>query len=249
MYVEQGTAGRPRTFALLGLTAVLLSVVGYVLYVLLTSPAFPFSSKRAEEVAREAACGTGRRPHRFTLRDSREWQSGTIVIFAARCPAESSRPPDSIFGFILLERGTFGWSEVTRSTQREEDQRISGQFVDYETGVNIRRPFAWVQGRVTTADKVAAVEVLFDNGQTMRAKATDGWYVLLADNTDGPCELRAVDARGRVLEQYDLSGDPNSLPPDKLAPDGRGWSGTIIGVSLASPEECYKITARITRAS
>lgn len=175
----------------------------------------------------------------FQIHNRYEWERGTVLTYTVQCPPGSEGPKDLSPGFMLLKRDIFGWQELYRTGER---QATPGQLVDYESGGRKggeMGDYAYVYGKVLAPSRVAVVEALFDNGRILRSGADGGVYVLLAPDSNGPCELRALDSDNQVLERFDLIESPGTLPP---LPDDGGAHGTSwIGVSLASTESCGKV--------
>lgn len=191
-----------------------------------------------EDKARAVVCGDPFNPSSFEVHAVREWRERTMVVFTASCPRRSGLLAEPALGFVLLQRGTFGWDHQLIETELDSGGRQRDRLVEYTKGVNVRNPLAWVIGRVRRPEAVGAVEVLFDNGEVERDTSADPRFVLVSAESRGACELRALSPNGDVLERYDLSGDPSITSPDELDPSGRGWTGTFVDVSLASAETC-----------
>ncbi len=205
---------------------------------------FRYPRGTPEEAARAAVCPTSGEPVEFQVHDTLGQGDRALITYTAKCPPEEDSLPElegSRSGFILLSKRLFGWGEeygVGYCGVATGDDGV-GRLLSYLPGGRRegRGRYGYVCGEVLSPEKVATVETVFDNGEVLRHETTGGIYAFYAEDTNGPCEVRALDARGKVLERHILSAE--QIPRELSESEARdiGWNG----ISLASKETCAKL--------
>ena len=208
---------RRRWVAVMGLVL----VAGYVASVL------PLTPRGAARV--NSPCGV-LAPHRRFLTTTRDSSHGRVVFMSAQClgsPAQHlghwfirHEPP------IWRSKGG-GQGAVTLTPPPASD------LIEYAGGGRAGggRWIDFVYGRIL-APEVAAVEVRFANGPTVREAPSDGLFVVAGEQTDGPCELRALGADGRELRRIDL-GPPHPRARTQLRDST--WGGRAAPRATCAP--------------
>lgn len=158
-------------------------------------------------------------PTKIDLHGTHVTPYGTAVFYTTEFAAY---PESAGFGFVLAEKQGSGW--ITRDIQQTNPvvYRQTHKYV-FVTGtvhdLNGRVGSTW--GRVLKPE-VAAVEVMFNDGQIMRDTITpEGMFIVMANNTFGYCTVRVLDGQGQVLETIRTEA-ANGCDPGVGAPSSSG---------------------------
>ena len=187
-----------------------------------------------EELAREmGTCGATERPGRDLriLAYHETPGGGRLVLFSVLCPPLAGGQGEQLhFGYALRE-GTAGAGGMGPATSRPPIRSavydVGG--VQTETG-----RYSYIGGRIT-GDRVARVEATFADGRTVSDDIADGEFGLIDTESDGPCELRLLDASGGVVERASLAA---TAPEDLGDPMASGGGSTAWPGSRATARSC-----------
>jgi hypothetical protein len=127
-----------------------------------------------------------------------------VVVFRLHRPLEGGKP--QVFGIRNVRRERFDWN-VTGGVSSWYLPPSPKHLIEYQyIPDGTRSSFCpMIYGRVPTPTKVAAVEVTFNNGQTLRDKTADQVFALISSkDASSAHNLRVFDVDGQVLEQIDL---------------------------------------------
>jgi len=123
---------------------------------------------------------------------------GTAIFYTKEFAGE---PESAAFGFVLAEQQGRGW--ITRDVQ-ETNPVVYQQTHKY---VYVTGTVHDLDGRVGSTwgralkPEVAAVEVMFNDGQIVRDVITpEGMFIVMADDTFSYCTVKVLDAHDNVLE-------------------------------------------------
>ena len=93
-------------------------------------------------------------------------------------------------------------------TRQQVDPSLGAKLVSYATGSvesgNGAERFALVHGKVLAPQKVSAVEVVFDNGRTVRRDTERAVFAVAGRGATDIRHLRVLDGEGTVLESVNL---------------------------------------------
>lgn len=170
--------------------AIALFAVTFLVFVLASEYGLEnllFFGKPIEEVARKDVCSVRREPLMFDVHGVCDWgDGGKMVVFTAQCVPDSGIMVEPTEGFVIYERGVFTWKQLQIGQASEVSQRERyDDLLDFAKSSHTQGDWAWVQGRVHSPDKVAAVEVVFDNGQVERQQVQEGRFALVSRETMG----------------------------------------------------------------
>lgn len=138
-------------------------------------------------------------PDKIALHGTHVTPYGTAVFFTTD---HTAHPESSTFGFVLAVQQGGNW--VTRDVIWD----ILGARLDVPKYVFVTgtvhdfggRRVGSTWGRALKPD-VAAVEVMFNDGQVRRDTLTpEGMFIVMADNTFTYCIVKVLDAHDHVLE-------------------------------------------------
>ncbi len=126
---------------------------------------------------------------------------GTLVLYSIRQPGNTQWPPLNL-GYVLVEQREDGWYPVDVQFSNEAQPPS----VTYQSEpVRDVGEMDWiVYGRALSPD-VAAVEVHFDTGATLRDQVTDGTWAVVGDGATAACEVRVLNTHEQVIQQFDAT--------------------------------------------
>ncbi len=168
-----------------------------------------------ENIARRSfECSPGERGENFQVVETRNSPHGVIVLYRAECPPTQDEifgqevpiPQRQVFGYSLVERTLAVWQQTKGHWTGRVGTSEPGQFIDFNVGSDDEHTI--VYGRILSPD-VSSVEVTLNDGRVLRDGIVNGMFALVGP-VGGSCELRALDARGKVLQRIDHA---------RLAPD------------------------------
>jgi hypothetical protein len=199
----------------------LIKLSSFILFVvLLSSCTFPFSrgvprveGATPEEVTQRHVPNLGQpTPSHVEIHGTRDTLHGVLVLYTAQRPRQAGPPTPPNMGYVLTTQQGDTW-QVAESAYGGS-LPLRGQAIDYRSGAFAGgRSNTWiVYGQVLDPD-VAAVEATFDTGQVMRDTVSGEMFGLIGANVATVCEVRALDAQGNVLQQFDPAQSP-AAPPD-----------------------------------
>ena len=141
-------------------------------------------------------------PEDFHILGTREWSKRLIVVYKVNCRNDHSSPYNgNLLGHQVVERKGIGWQAVGGGDRIGLlPQLPPGEIVQYGITRKHRgrgaRPTV-VYGEILTA-QVAAVEVTFDNGKTLRDEGKDGMFAMALPETVGVHEVKGLNANGQI---------------------------------------------------
>jgi hypothetical protein len=131
-----------------------------------------------------------------------EVAEGTLVLYSIQQPDRMQWPPLNL-GYVLVQRREDGWYPVEVQFNNAAQQP---QLVTYQSQpVRDVGEMDWVVFGRALSPEVAAVEVRFDTGVTLRDQVTDGTWAVVADGATAACEVRALNEQEQVLQQIDVT--------------------------------------------
>jgi hypothetical protein len=159
-------------------------------------------------------------PGSFQLLADRSWELGHIYLYQFQARRQHTLQRSQILKmsnhmiFIYGEMGELkplggGGGGSDPDVAPSPDQRI-----ELAIGCGALRDqgsYAYALGRVLSWD-VAGVEVVFEDGQTLRDDAADGYFALVAAEAGQAVQLRVLDAKGETIELIDLK-ESFPMPP------------------------------------
>lgn len=188
----------------------------------------PGGSNTPAEAVRRAACGAEAVPTEFEVYETyaSESQFGryVTVLFRAQCPSSPGAPRGIEFAsWVDVRRDWFSWRLLSDDSALQHSRSISRNLLTESSGLLgfaigqgegiAGGPFAYAQIQVLAPGKVDAVEITSENGNVVRRRISDHTAtILLAMDAEAVCEVRALDASGRVLQRFDTD---EYLPPDQ----------------------------------
>jgi hypothetical protein len=193
----------------------------------------PGRSETPAEAVRRAACGAGAAPTEFEVYETSESfpsdeRAGryATVLFRAKCPpSPENRQGIEFAGWADVRREWFAWhlmEDGLLSQQRSVTfSRPQGTtaLLDFTVGTGegiAGGPFSFARIHVFAPGKVDAVEITTESGKVMRRRTADNTAtILLAKGAQAVCEVRALDARDKVLQRYRATA-ANGLDPYQL---------------------------------
>jgi hypothetical protein len=160
----------------------------------------------------------------FQVLAVRHWSRGIVAVYRGLCPTESqtSGTPvtvQPVLSYRIVQRQGREWhagksgSYAGRGAQANNLSSKSERLIDYgvdRTPTKSRDRYTVFYGQVFSP-KVAAVEVTFNNGKTLRDPVLDGMFALVAANATGICDVRVFGSDNQILQRYELVS-PQSQP-------------------------------------
>lgn len=144
-----------------------------------------------EQALRQDIAAQGRTFQNFQIRGARTLRQQEIVLYSF---VDERQLP--VFGYALMARRGATWKIEQR---RSFGGRPTPPLVAYDQDrIN---DALLIFGQVLQAD-VQAVEVTFDNGQTIRDEADDQVFAVVSPGASGLRELRVLGRNNTVLERY-----------------------------------------------
>jgi len=126
---------------------------------------------------------------------------GTLVLYSIQQP-DSARWPSLNLGYVLVERHEDGWYPVDVQFSNEAPPPL----VTYQSQpVRDVGETDWIVYGRARSPEVAAVEVRFDTGATLRDQVTDGTWAVVSDGATAACEVRVLNAQEQVVQQIDAT--------------------------------------------
>ncbi len=149
-------------------------------------------------------------PLKFNVLGTRKWSRGVIVLYKGLCPSvDGQAPPQQVFGFQTFEATNSKW----RFAQGDDTTFYSSPDSIDEPAhmILLQRQLSddnsLIYGQLFS-NRVAAVEVTFDNGQIVRDdKITDGVFALVGPKKGTSCELRLLNANNRLILRKSLTNN------------------------------------------
>ncbi len=142
---------------------------------------------------------------------------GTLVLYSIQRPDNEQWPPLNL-GYVLVERREDGWYPVEVQFNNESQPP---QLVTYQSQpVRDVSETDWIVYGRALSPEVAAVEVRFDTGATLRDQVTDGTWAVVGDGASAACELRVLNAQEQVMEQINTT------------------AANTTGATFGAPERC-----------
>jgi hypothetical protein len=128
---------------------------------------------------------------------------GTLVLYSIQQPDRGRWPPLHL-GYVLVERRDDGWYPV--------DVQFSNQaqppLVTYQSQpVRDINETDWIVYGRALSPEVAAVEVRFDTGATLRDQVTDGTFAVVGDGASAACEVQVLNTQEQVIQQIDATAN------------------------------------------
>jgi|GEM_PF-5770499 len=134
-----------------------------------------------------------------TIHGAYEVPVGTVVVYSKQ-RADTAASSLNL-GYVLVEQRDGRWYpvEVNYSYQPQQPSLIV-----YEASPIVGKAEAgWIIYGRTLSDVVTAVEIILDTGPSVQDNVTDATFALVAPEGRIVCQIRALDARGQVLQQLD----------------------------------------------
>jgi hypothetical protein len=153
-------------------------------------------------------------PHLATPRPQNVVVQGRLPVGDGVAVLYTVGNPDDTFngyslGVVLTEQRDGAW-HVAGSTYGS-DGRTGDALLDYRSTALFGRDAALLYGYVFDP-QVAAIKATFDNGETLRTDVGGPMFGSVAPGAVVACEVRALNAAGQVLQQFDLTTGPHSDP-------------------------------------
>lgn len=176
-----------------------------------------------EDTARRSfECSPGEHGKNFQVSGAKSSPHGVIVLYHAECPPsqavvfgqEVPIPERQVFGYSLAERRLVVWQQAKSHWTGRVEKPEPGQVIDFNIGADDEH--AILYGRIFSQN-VSTVEVILSDGRVLRDGTVDGMFALVGP-VDGMCELRALDARGKVLQRVDRSHLAPDAPSSRCRP-------------------------------
>lgn len=173
------------------------------------------SGATPEDVAQQHVPQLGRpAPTNVRVHGTRNAARDTCAIHGGNTkPRRGAQPPN--MGYVLTEQHGTRW-QATESTYGASVAE-AGQLAEYRSGTfGGSGSHAWiVYGRVLNP-AIVAVETTFDTGQVVRDAVTGEMFGVVAAAATTVCDVRLLDAQGRVVQQLDPA-QSRTTPPDTHA--------------------------------
>jgi len=138
---------------------------------------------------------------------TRQYGNRAIVLYRGVQPASGTEPATDMFGYGYLSRSPLGWSFGSGGAGGSNPPPEPAALIDYGVGTfrDGLMPVTVVYGQVLDP-QVAAVEAQFADGSTARDTVTGGVFAIRELGTSTVCALRALDAQGTALRDFDAPG-------------------------------------------
>lgn len=186
-----------------GLLLALLAVLGGAATYHAVGPNLPAiapDSLEGAALAMIGSCGQASWVRDFRVAQKRQTTRGALVLFEGTCVSPLAGP-EPRYGYVLRGQrvgsgrweGGGGWG-VNGTLDRNQVLDVSRGGTEIETD---REAVAY--GRVLSP-QVHTIEATFGTGRSVRARPAGGMFAVFEAGTVDVCDVRALDARGRVLE-------------------------------------------------
>jgi hypothetical protein len=151
----------------------------------------------------------------------RQWSQGAVVLYRGLCavePVVGSTPTwQPMLNYRLVKQYGRTWqlgSSGSRPAQGQtptKNERLIAYSSD-RSATAARDRYSIFYGQVVSP-KVAAVEVTFNNGQTLRDPVRDGMFAIVAPGATGICDVRIFGTDNQILQRDELVTAPLNAPP------------------------------------
>ena len=146
----------------------------------------------------------------FHILSTRKWSAKKIVVYRVNCRSENVIPIKnrSFLGHQVVVRKEISWQALGSGDRLEVLPQPPGELVHYGIGYNKKNVggdrHTVIYGEILIP-KVAAVEVTFDNGKTLRDEGKDGILTMALPEAVEVREVRVLGADGQVLQRDSTS--------------------------------------------
>ncbi len=139
---------------------------------------------------------------------SRDWEHGKTVVYQAICRSNNPQQPTlDVMGNALFVRPRWKWLFISGgSTGQPVNNASLQELVDFTTSQSSHqgKPYASVYGRILNS-QVTAIEAQFSNGKILRDNGQDNIFALIETDATQVCQVRLLEADGKVLKTYQIS--------------------------------------------
>lgn len=193
-----------------------------------------------QDAARQAhsRSGPGTISQNFTILGSRTSGRRAVVLSTETMTTPGQPSPGQVFSIDIITMDSGGWTSLGTSSQGGTGLTSSPiapalMCGGMDLGVDNLGAYSIVYGRVRQPD-VAAVEIDFISGTTLKDTTGDGLFAVIVSKPDTPTKLRLLNANGQTIHSVTL---PQSMSPNP-APAPQPPPGGSVGYSQSQSIEC-----------
>jgi hypothetical protein len=152
----------------------------------------------------------------FKVLAVRKWSKGVVALYRGKCPSlekrfaqDSKSEDENLLSYRVARREGMEWqlsSSGNHRIQKKSSAAKKKPLIEYGVGRKNSQNgdrYAVFFGKVLDSE-VAAVEVTFNNGKTLRDTSTDGLFLLVSPGATAACDVRVLGIDKQILQRDEL---------------------------------------------